>query len=167
MGKKIKNRKEDLREELAEIEEEHQEFATFMIGEEFFGVDILKVRDIIGISDITPVPKSPRFIKGVINLRGNIVPVVDLRVKFKMEERVYDGTTVIIVVEVRGRFIGMIVDSVADVIDIKTEGIHKSPHYSANVREDFIQSIGKKEDRLIIILDVDRILNTGEMGKEV
>lgn len=164
-GKKIKNRKEDLREELAEIEEEHEEFATFMIGEEIFGVDILKVRDIIGLSEITPVPRSPHFVKGVINLRGNIVPVVDLRLKFRMPEREYNGATVVIVVEVKGRFIGMIVDSVADVIDIKVESIHDSPHYSANIQEDFIHSVGRKEDKLIIILDVDRILNTGEIAR--
>lgn len=162
-GKKIRNRKEDLREEMTEIEEEHQEFATFMIGEAIYGVDILKVRDIIGITDITPVPKSPHFVKGVINLRGNIVPVVDLRLKFRMKEREYNGTTVIIVVEVKGRVIGMIVDSVSDVIDIKVESIHESPHYSANIREDFINSVGKKDDKLIIILDVDKILNTSEL----
>ncbi|HOT44291.1 MAG TPA: chemotaxis protein CheW [Spirochaetota bacterium] len=164
-GKKIKNRKEDLREQMVEVEEEHEEFATFMIGEETYGVDILKVRDIIGITDITPVPKSPHFVKGVINLRGNIVPVVDLRLKFRMKEREYNSGTVIIVVEVKGRYIGMIVDSVSDVVDIKVESIHESPHYSDNIREDFIQSVGRKDDKLIIILDVDRILNTSEIEK--
>ncbi len=164
-GKRLKNRKEDLREQLSEIEEEHEEFATFMIGEETYGVDILKVRDIIGITDITPVPKSPHFVKGVINLRGNIVPVVDLRLKFRMAEREYNSATVIIVVEVKGRYIGMIVDSVSDVIDIKVESIHESRHYSANIREDFIQSVSSKDDKLIITLDVDRILNTSEIEK--
>lgn len=163
----MKNRKlRNTDEQMSVVEEEHEEFATFLIGEEVFGVDILKVRDIIGITDITPVPKSAFFVKGVINLRGNIVPVVDLRLKFRLPEKEYNTSTVVIVVEIRGRLIGMIVDSVADVVDIAVKSIHESPHYQANIAEDFIKSIGRLENQLIIILDVDRILSTGEMDAD-
>jgi purine-binding chemotaxis protein CheW len=145
----------------AEVDEE--EFVTFYIGEERYGVDILKVRDIIGMTDITVVPHSPYFLKGVINLRGNIVPVADLRLRFWMEEKDYDSLTVIIVVEVRGRLIGMIVDSVSDVVDIAVDNIQDTLHYSANIQEDFIHAVGKKGDQLIIILDMDRIMSTREI----
>jgi purine-binding chemotaxis protein CheW len=149
--------------DLSVVEEELEEFVTFVIDSDLFGVDIHKVRDIIGINYITPVPRSPYFIKGVINLRGNIVPVVDLRQKFRLSEKEYYNNTVIIVVEVRDRFIGMIVDAVSDVVEIDVQSIHDSPHYVANIKEDFIKSIGRKDDKLIIILDVDRILSVSEL----
>ena len=166
-GRKIKS---DKKENYSLVEEEKEEFTTFFIGEERFGVDILLVRDILGLPMITPVPKSMVFIKGVINLRGNIVPVIDLRTKFMIEEREYDAQTVVIVVEVKERSIGMIVDSVSDVVEIDTESIHESPHYSANIQEDFIDRIGRLEnDEIVIILDVGRILggSSVEMRAEV
>jgi purine-binding chemotaxis protein CheW len=101
--------------------------------------------------------------KGVINLRGNVVPVVDLRIKFKMSEREYDATTVIIIVEVKHRSVGMIVDTVSDVVDISVTSIQDTPHFSASIETDYIKNIGRKEEQLIIILDVDRILTTEEL----
>ncbi len=163
---KSRRKRTAINDESRLLEEEHEEFCTFMIGQEVFGVDILKVRDIIGMTDITPVPQSSFFLKGVINLRGNIVPVVDLRLKFRMPEVEYTGNTVIIVVEIRGRLIGMIVDQVSDVIDIAVKSIHESPHYRANINEDFIKSIGRNDGQLIIILDVDRILSSNEIESD-
>lgn len=140
------------------IEDDKEQFVTFIIGTERYGVDILKVRDIIDVPEITRVPKSPQFIKGVINLRGTIVAVADMRLKFKLEEIPYTAQTVIIVVEVGGRFIGMIVDSVSDVADIEVSSIHESPHFTSNINDDFIKGVGRMDDELIVILDVEKIL---------
>ena len=148
----------DKTKSLEVIEEDKEQFVTFIIGEERFGVDILKVRDIIDMPEITKVPKSPPFIKGVINLRGAIVPVADMRLKFNFEEIGYNEFTVIIVVEVKDKFIGMIVDSVSDVADIEVSEIHDSPHFRSNVSDDFIKGVGMLGEELIVILDVDRIL---------
>jgi purine-binding chemotaxis protein CheW len=143
--------------------EELQQFVTFSIGSEIYGVDVLNVHEIIGITDITYVPNSLPFMKGVINLRGNVVPVVDLRIKFRMEEREYDQTTVIIIVEVKHRSIGMIVDAVSDVIDISVTSIQDTPHFSASIETDYIKNIGRKDDQLVIILEVDKILTMEEL----
>jgi purine-binding chemotaxis protein CheW len=148
--------REDEREEL-------QQFVTFTIGSEVYGVDVLKVQEIIGITEITYVPNSLPFMKGVINLRGSVVPVVDLRIKFRMQERQYDATTVIIIVEVKSRSIGMIVDAVSDVIDIAVTSIHDTPHFSTSIETDYIKNIGRKDDQLVIILNVDKILTVEEM----
>ncbi len=142
------------------VEEETEQFVTFVIGEERFGVDILKVRDIIDMTEITTVPRSPHFFKGVINLRGAIIPVADMRLKFNMPEQEYNSFTVIIVVEVKSKLIGMIVDSVSDVVEIALAGIHDNRHFKTNIRDDFIKGVGRLDDQLIIILDVDRILLT-------
>ena len=143
--------------------EDLQQFVTFNISSELYGVDVLKVHEIIGMTEITHVPNSLSFMKGVINLRGNVVPVVDLRIKFKMEKREYDQHTVIIIVEVMNRSIGMIVDAVSDVLDIAVSGIQDTPHFSANIETDYIMSIGRKEEQLVIILDVDKILTSDEL----
>ncbi len=149
----------------AEKTEEESQFVTFMIGGETYGVAVLKVQEIIGMTQITHVPNTMVFMKGVINLRGSVVPVVDMRIKFGMEERSYDAFTVIIIVEVRERMIGMIVDSVSDVIGIPVKSIQDTPHFSARIETDFISGIGQVEDKLVIILDVDRILSSEEMSE--
>lgn len=141
-----------------------EQFVTFLISNEIYGVDVLRVHEIIGMTDITFVPNSLSFMKGVINLRGNVVPVVDMRTKFKMTQREYDQFTVIIIVEVKGRLIGMIVDSVSDVLEIAVNSIQKTPHFSANIETDYIKNIGSKGEQLVIILDVDNILTTEELS---
>jgi purine-binding chemotaxis protein CheW len=143
--------------------EEENQYVTFVIGEETYGVEVLKVQEIIGMTQITHVPNAMSFMKGVINLRGSVVPVVDMRIKFTMSEREYDAFTVIIIVEVRGRMIGMIVDSVSDVVSIPVKGIQDTPHFSAKIETDFIMGIGQIEEKLVIILDVDRIMSSEEM----
>ena len=145
--------------------EELEQYVTFMIGSETYGVEVLRVREIIGMTDITHVPNSMDFMKGVINLRGTVVPVVDMRKKFRMDEREYDIFTVILIVEIKGTLIGMIVDSVSDVIGLPSESIQDTPHFSANIEADYIKCIGKSDEDLVIILDADRILTTEELNR--
>jgi purine-binding chemotaxis protein CheW len=152
-------------ETITTVAEDTSQFVTFMIGSEVYGVEVLRVKEILGMTEITPVPNSLPFMKGVINLRGAVVPVVDMRLKFQMEKRDYDGFTVIIIVEVRERLIGMIVDTVSDVATIPVDKIQDTPHFSVKIETDFIRGIGQLDTSLVIILDVDRILNHDEMKK--
>ncbi|MCP4133595.1 MAG: purine-binding chemotaxis protein CheW [bacterium] len=144
------------------VTEEEKQYVTFVIGEETYGVSVLKVQEIIGQTPITHVPNTLPFMKGVINLRGSVVPVLDMRSKFHMAEKEYDSTTVIIIVEVKDRLVGMIVDSVADVLNIPIKSIQDTPHFSAKIETDFIDGIGQVDESLVIILDVERILTTEE-----
>jgi len=147
-----------------EIELDVEQFVTFLIGDETYGVEVLRVQEIIGMTTITNVPNSLSFMKGVINLRGSVVPVVDMRLKFEMAEKEYDNFTVIIIVEVHGRLIGMIVDSVSDVVSIPVQKIQDTPHFTTKIETDYIKAIGQETDeRLVIILDVDRILTDEEL----
>ena len=148
----------------SEIEvEELQQYVTFVIGKEVYGVEVHKVHQIIGMTKITHVPNSLSFMKGMINLRGSVMPVVDMRMKFEMEEKEYNTFTVILIVELKNRFIGMIVDSVSDVLEVPITSIHDTPHFSAKIDTDYIRGIGSVEEDLIIILDVDMILTTEEL----
>lgn len=145
-----------------QLEGEENQFVTFLISGETYGVEVLCVSEILGMTDITPVPNTFNFMKGVINLRGEVVPVVDMRLKFGMNEKEYDSFTVIIIVEVKKRLIGMIVDAVSDVAKIPMSSIQNTPHFTTRIETDFIRGIGQIGDQLIIILDVDRILTTEE-----
>jgi purine-binding chemotaxis protein CheW len=145
-------------------EEDLSQYVTFIIGEEIYGVEVLKVQEIIGMAPITHVPNAPVFLQGVINLRGAVVPVVDMRSKFVMSAREYDAFTVIIIVEVRERLIGMIVDSVSDVASIPIGTIQDIPDFAVHVDTDFIKGIGQVEGKFVIILDVDRILSSEEVN---
>lgn len=142
---------------------EEEQLVTFLIGSETYGVGVLKVQEIIGMTDITNVPNTVYFMEGVINLRGTVVPVVDMRKKFKMEQREYDNYTVIIIVEVKNKLIGMIVDSVSDVVNIPVSNIQSTPHFTTRIETDFIKGIGQIDNNLIIILDVDAILSEDEL----
>ena len=146
-----------------DIEEQEYQHVTFIIGEETYGVGVEKVKEIIGMTDITHLPNAAYFMEGVINLRGSVVPVVDLRKKFRMKTREYDNFTVIIIVEVKDRLIGMIVDSVSDVVNIPISSIQSTPHFRTKIKTDFIDGIGRVDDNLIILLDVDKILTEEEM----
>lgn len=145
------------------IENEDNQFVTFTIGTETYGVEVLKVKEILGMTSITSVPNTLHFMKGVINLRGSVVPVVDMRLKFGMDEKEYDQFTVIIIVEVQGRMIGMIVDTVSDVANIPVNSIQETPHFTTKIETDYIKSIGQLGEKLVIILDVSRILTTDEL----
>ena len=145
--------------------EELKQYVTFIIGSETYGIEVLRVREIIGMTDITPVPNSMDFMRGVINLRGTVVPVVDMRKKFRMNEREYDSFTVILIVEIKATLIGMIVDSVSDVLGITAESIQDTPHFTADIETDYIKCIGKSDEDLIIILNVDMILTSEELNR--
>lgn len=148
----------------AEIEEMEQ-YVTFTIGNEVYGVEVLKVQEIIGMTQITHMPNSMRFMKGVINLRGSVVPVVDMRLKLEMEEQEYTKFTVILIIEVKGTLVGIIVDAVSDVVGLPLSSIQETPHFSANIDTDYIKGIAKKAEQLIIVLDVDRILSSEELER--
>jgi purine-binding chemotaxis protein CheW len=143
--------------------QEEKQYVTFRIADENYGVGVLKVQEIIGMTEIVYVPNSPDFMKGVINLRGSVVPVVDMRKRFHMEERTYDMFTVIIIVEVKEILVGMIVDTVSDVVGIPQSEIQDTPHFTAKIDSEFIAGIGQVNDKLVIILDIDKILSTEEI----
>jgi purine-binding chemotaxis protein CheW len=126
-------------------------------------VPVLKVQEIIGMTEIVHVPNCPDFMKGVINLRGSVVPVIDMRRRFKMDDRQYDMFTVIIIVEVRDMLVGMIVDSVSDVVDIQAADIQKTPQFTVKIDTDFIDGIGQIGKKLVIILDIEKILSVEEI----
>lgn len=141
-----------------------EQFVTFKIGKETYGVEVLRVQEIIGMTEITVVPNTLVYMKGVINLRGTVVPVVDMRIKFGMPNREYDEFTVIIIVEVDEMLIGMIVDTVSDVLSISRQNLQDTPHFSSNIETDYISSIGHKDETMVIVLNVDRILTQEEIG---
>jgi purine-binding chemotaxis protein CheW len=116
---------------------QEEQYVTFVIDEETYGIEVLRVQEIIGMTVITHVPNSMAFMKGVINLRGSVVPVVDMRIKFNMKERGYDNFTVIIIVEVKERMIGMIVDAVSDVVGLPLNSIQDTPHFSTKIETDY------------------------------
>ncbi|MFH0926684.1 MAG: chemotaxis protein CheW [bacterium] len=139
------------------------QFVTFTLGDEEYGVEILKVQEIIGYQTFTKVPGFPDFVKGVLNLRGAVVPVIDLRVKFRMPSIEYNKFTVIVVLEICGRVMGVIVDAVSDVITLTSEQIQPTPSFSTKIRADFIKAMGNKDNNFIIILDMNKVLSQEEL----
>ena len=146
-----------------------QKLLTFSLGGEGYGVSILKVKEIIGMLDITSVPRTPDFIKGVINLRGKIIPVMDLRIKFGMDEQTYNERTCIIVVEIElkgnQRLIGVVVDMVSEVVNILASDIEPPPEYGSKVEHNYILGIGKIKDRVVIIVDINEIFQCEDVIK--
>jgi purine-binding chemotaxis protein CheW len=146
-------------------EERGGKFLTFFLAGEEYGLEILKVQEIIGMMDITPVPRTPEYIRGVINLRGKVIPIVDLRLKFTMEEAERTSETCIIVVEANRVQTGIVVDQVSEVLDIMGENIEDTPAFGADVRTDYILGIGKSEGRVKLLLDIDRVLSEGSLDQ--
>ena len=138
-------------------------FLTFILGDEIYGIEILKAREIIGLMDITSVPQTPDYMKGVINLRGKVIPVIDLRMKFSMHEEEHTQETCVIVVEVNNTSIGIIVDSVSEVSDIGGGEIEDPPKFGQNIDTSFIMGLGKVKDKIIILLDIDAVLSSDEL----
>ena len=138
-------------------------FLTFVLGNEEYGVEILKVREIMGIMEITTVPQTPDYMKGVINLRGKVIPIIDLRLKFAMPEVEHTKETCIIVAEVGAAQVGVIVDSVSEVTDIKGEDIEESPNFGQEIDTNFIMGLGKTKKKIIILLDIEKVLTTEEL----
>lgn len=139
-------------------------YLTFVLNNEEYGLEILKVREIIGVMDITPVPQTPPFVKGIINLRGKVIPVVDLRLKFTMPEIEYTKETCIIVVDIGSRLMGIIVDTVSEVLDIATKDIEPTPSLGSDIKTDFILGMGKIKGKVKILLDINRVLTFDELA---
>lgn len=134
------------------------QFLTFSLGDELYGVDILRVQEIKGYTAVTKIPNTPSHIKGVLNLRGTIVPIVELRTKFGMPTVDYTTFTVIIVVVVQDKVMGLVVDAVSDVLDIGEKDIQSAPDFGNQVDVTFLNGVGKSGDKLISLLDIDRLL---------
>jgi len=140
------------------------EFLTFRLGAEEYGIDILKVQEIRSYEQPTRIANAPAFIKGVVNLRGVIVPIVDLRVKLACETVEYNGFTVVIVLNVRGRVVGAVVDSVSDVLELGAGTIKPAPELHTAVDTSFITGIGSVNDRMLILMDIEALMTSSEMG---
>lgn len=141
------------------------EFLSFTLGEEHYGVDILKVQEIRGYDAVTRIPDAPDYIKGVINLRGTIVPVIDLRLKLRLQEVRYDAFTVMIVLNVDERVVGIVVDGVSDVIALAQEQVRATPEFGAAVDTRFISGIGTVEERMLILLDIETLLDSADLAR--
>jgi len=140
------------------------QYLTFTLGHEEYGVEILKVQEIKGYSAITPIPNTPPYIKGVMNLRGTVIPVVDLRSKLSMAEAEYNQFTVIIVVNVGAKVMGLVVDSVSDVLNIPKEDIQATPDFGAQVDARFINGMAKAGEKLVVLLDIEKVLGGEELA---
>jgi len=139
------------------------QFLTFALNSEEYGIEILRTREIIGVMDITTVPQTPDFMKGVINLRGKVIPVIDLRLKFSMQEEEYTQETCVIVVEANNSQVGIIVDSVSEVLNIKNGEIEDTPSFGQGIDTDFLMGLGKVNEKIIILLDIEQILSSEVM----
>jgi len=147
---------------------ETRQYLTFRLGEEVFATDVAKVREVLDFTTITRIPRTPEFMSGVINLRGNVVPVVDLRLCFEMTKTEKTVNTCIVVVEMlvdgESTVIGALADSVEEVIDLEPENIQPPPRIGTRIRTDFISGMGKRDAQLIMILDIDRIFSAEELA---
>ena len=140
------------------------EFLTFRLGAEEYGIDILRVQEIRSYEEPTRIANAPSFIKGVVNLRGVIVPVVDLRIKLGCESVEYNGFTVVIVLNVKGRVVGAVVDSVSDVLELAKDQINPAPEMSTTVDTTFITGIASVGERMLILMDIESLMSSADMG---
>ena len=141
------------------------EFLTFRLGREAYGIEILKVQEIRGYETPTALANAPEFIKGVINLRGVIVPIVDLRVKFQLAHAVYDEFTVVIILNLAERVIGVVVDSVSDVMTLPADAIRATPEFASGTFDTrYITGIGVNEEQMLILLDIDKLMTAADMA---
>ena len=141
-----------------------REFLAFKLGQEEYGINILRVQEIRSYEEPTRMVNAPAYIKGVVNLRGVIVPIIDMRVKFNLEEVKYDGFTVVIVLNIGKQVIGMVVDGVSDVITLTPEQLRPVPELSASIASDHLLAIGSLEDRMLILLDIEALMGSADMG---
>lgn len=152
--------------QVADLKKEAEELlqlVSFKIGEEEFGIDILQVQEINRMMEITKVPNAPHFVEGVVNLRGRIIPVVDFRTRIGMSKVEVDNKTRIIVVDLESQVVGFIVDEVSEVLRIPRDITEPPPPLIAGINSDYITAVGKLEDRMLILLDLEKVFSTGEM----
>lgn len=139
------------------------EFLTFTLGPEEYGIDILKVQEIRGYDAVTTIANTPEFIKGVINLRGIIVPIVDMRIKFKLANVTYDQLTVVIILNLSSRVVGMVVDGVSDVIALTPEQIKVAPQFGAMLDTQYLMGLGTIDERMLILVDIEKLMSSSDM----
>ncbi|RJF96599.1 chemotaxis protein CheW [Noviherbaspirillum cavernae] len=140
------------------------EALAFKLGSEEYGINILKVQEIRGYDAVTKIANAPEFIKGVVNLRGVIVPIVDMRIKFNLGTPTYDQFTVVIILNIGERVVGMVVDSVSDVITLPAEQIKPAPEMGTALNTDYLIGLGTIDQRMVILVDIDRLMSSTEMG---
>jgi purine-binding chemotaxis protein CheW len=140
------------------------EYLAFKLGSEEYGIDILKVQEIRGYEAVTRIANAPEFIKGVINLRGIIIPVVDMRIKFNLGSPVYDQFTVVIILNISGRIVGMVVDSVSDVTTLTPEQVKPAPEMGTAFSSDYMIGLGTIDERMLILVNIDKLMSSPEMG---
>ncbi|ACS85313.1 MULTISPECIES: chemotaxis protein CheW [Musicola] len=141
-----------------------QEFLIFTLGDEEYGVDILKVQEIRGYDQVTRIANTPSFIKGVTNLRGVIVPIVDLRIKFAQQEVDYDDNTVVIVLNLSQRVVGIVVDGVSDVLSLTADQIRPAPEFAVTLSTEYLTGLGSLGERMLILVDIEKLLSSEEMA---
>ncbi|MDX5630688.1 MULTISPECIES: chemotaxis protein CheW [unclassified Brenneria] len=141
-----------------------QEFLIFTLGDEEYGVDILKVQEIRGYDQVTRIANTPAFIKGVTNLRGVIVPIVDLRIKFAQQEVDYDDNTVVIVLNLGQRVVGIVVDGVSDVLSLTADQIRPAPEFAVTLSTEYLTGLGSLGERMLILVDIEKLLSSEEMA---
>jgi purine-binding chemotaxis protein CheW len=142
---------------------EGRELLTFTLGSEEYGIDILKVQEIRGYDAVTTIANSPEFIKGVINLRGIIVPIVDMRIKFHLGKVEYDQFTVVIILNIVNRVVGIVVDGVSDVITLTAEQLKPAPEFGASLDTQYITGLGTVDERMIIVMDIEKLMTSHDM----
>lgn len=164
------NAAENIQDDMDNMDDESvNEFLTFMLCGEEYGVDILRVQEIKGWDSVTLVPNLPDYIRGVINLRGTIVPIIDLRRRFDLDILEYSATTVVIVLRVvtdghADRIMGIVVDGVSDVYQVKNEDMRISPEFGGDVDTEFVKSLAAVSEKMVVILDIDHMLNSNELS---
>jgi purine-binding chemotaxis protein CheW len=144
--------------------ESTREVLVFVLGAEEYGVDILKVQEIRGYEKVTPIPAAPAYLKGVVNLRGIIVPVIDLRMKFGMAEPRYDSFTVVVILRIASRVIGIVVDGVSDVVQLAANEVKAAPQLGSLVDSTFLAGLATQNERMILLLDIEKFLSSGELN---
>jgi purine-binding chemotaxis protein CheW len=151
-------------DQLVRDDEVNRELLVFALGKEEYGIDILKVQEIRGYDAVTSIANSPAFIKGVINLRGNIVPIVDLRIKFNIGNPTYDQFTVVIILNVVQRTLGIVVDGVSDVMTLAMDQLRSAPEFGSALDTAYILGLGTVEDRMIILVDIEKLMTSADMA---
>jgi len=141
-----------------------REVLVFVLGKEEYGVDILKVQEIRGYEKVTPIPAAPAYLKGVINLRGIIVPVIDLRIKFGLADPKYDSFTVVIILRLASRVIGMVVDGVSDVVALAPSEVKPAPQLGSLVDSSFLAGLATQSERMVLLLDIEKFLSSAELN---
>lgn len=140
------------------------EFLAFTLGEEEYGIDIQKVQELRGYDTVTRIANAPEHIKGVVNLRGIIVPIIDMRIKFNLGTPTYDQFTVVIILNIASRVMGMVVDSVSDVITLSPEQVRPAPEMGSVLDTDYLIGLGTLDERMLILVDIDKLMSSSEMG---